>query len=449
MSRESQNTEWKESWRDEFLKWICGFANAQGGKLFIGMDDSGKVVGLPDAQKLLEDIPNKVRDILGILVDVNLHKKGGREYIEIRVESYPYPVSYKGQYHFRSGSTKQELKGAALDKFLLQKQGKRWDGVPMANVQVAELSTSAFAYFRKQAANSKRLGSDVLKESNRSLLEKLHLTEAHHLKRAAVLLFHPDPEKYITGAFLKIGFFKTDDNLVFQDTIHGHLFDQVEKTMDLMLTKYLKATIQYEGINRIEEYPYPEKALREALMNAVAHKDYSSGHPVQISVYEDKIIFWNEGQLPDNWTTKKLTVKHPSRPFNPDVASAFFRAGLIEAWGRGTIMILNECRKAGLPEPVFEFEKTDFSVTITVGRTVGKTVGRTVGKTPNRFLELMKGNSRITIPELEKETGLSRRGVEYNINKLKKERRIRRIGPKNGGYWVIISKDKVGESKKT
>jgi ATP-dependent DNA helicase RecG len=134
--------------------------------------------------------------------------------------------------------------------------------------------------------------------------------------------------------------------------------------MDLLLTKYLKANIQYEGINRVEEYPYPEKALREALMNAVAHKDYGSGHPVQISVYQDKIIFWNEGQLPDNWTAKRLTVKHPSRPFNPDIASAFFRAGLIEAWGRGTILILSECRQAGLPVPVFEFENTDFSVTI-------------------------------------------------------------------------------------
>jgi ATP-dependent DNA helicase RecG len=140
MNKESQNTEWKESWRDEYLKWICGFANAQGGVLFIGKNDKGVVTGIDDAGKLLEEIPNKVRDILGIIVDVNLLAENEKEYLEILTEAYPYPISYKGQYHYRSGSTKQELKGAALDKFLLQKQGKRWEGVPVPNVGVTDLS---------------------------------------------------------------------------------------------------------------------------------------------------------------------------------------------------------------------------------------------------------------------------------------------------------------------
>ena len=125
MTSESQNIEFKVSWRDEFLKWICGFANAQGGTIFIGKDDNGSIVDLKEAKKLLEEIPNKVRDTLGILIDVNLHQTDEGKFIEIIVEQYPYPVNYKGQYHYRSGSTKQELKGAVLDKFLLQKKGKR------------------------------------------------------------------------------------------------------------------------------------------------------------------------------------------------------------------------------------------------------------------------------------------------------------------------------------
>ena len=82
---ENQNTEWKESWRDEYLKWICGFANATGGKIYIGMNDNGKVVGVADADKLLEDIPNKVRDVLGIIVDVNLLEENGLKYIETQM----------------------------------------------------------------------------------------------------------------------------------------------------------------------------------------------------------------------------------------------------------------------------------------------------------------------------------------------------------------------------
>ena len=93
---ESQNVEWKETWRDEYLKWICGFANAQGGKIYIGTDDKGRVIGLRDSKKLLEDIPNKVRDVLGIIVDVNLLTENGKEYIEICVSPNGYPVNYKG-----------------------------------------------------------------------------------------------------------------------------------------------------------------------------------------------------------------------------------------------------------------------------------------------------------------------------------------------------------------
>ena len=121
---ENQHIEWKENWRDEYLKWLCGFANADGGVLVIGRNDQGEVVGLKDARKLLEDIPNKVRDVLGILVDVNLCSEAGKDYLEIRVEPYPSPISYKGEYHYRSGSTKQELKGAALERFLLRKRGR-------------------------------------------------------------------------------------------------------------------------------------------------------------------------------------------------------------------------------------------------------------------------------------------------------------------------------------
>ena len=98
-AHESQHIEWKESWRDEYLKWICGFANAHGGTLTIGKNDRGEVVGIANSRQLLEEIPNKVRDLLGILVDVHSRSEGERQYLDIVVEAYPYPISYKGQYH--------------------------------------------------------------------------------------------------------------------------------------------------------------------------------------------------------------------------------------------------------------------------------------------------------------------------------------------------------------
>ena len=330
---ESQNIEWKESWRDEYLKWICGFANAQGGKIYIGKNDRGEVVGIANAKRLLEDIPNKVRDILGILVDVNLHETEKGVFLEIIVEAQPFPVNYKGQYHYRSGSTKQELKGAALDKFMLEKKGKKWDGVPVPNVSVDDLKNETFEFFKKRAIVSKRIDESVITEKNINILENLRLTEKPYLKRAAVLLFHPDPEKYFTGAYIKIGYFQTDTELIFQDEVKGNLFEQVEKTIEILFTKYIKAIISYEGIHRVETYEYPKDAVREAILNALAHKDYSMGVPIQISVYDEKLMIWNYGQLPEDWTVENLMQKHSSIPYNPDIANAFFRAGFVESWG--------------------------------------------------------------------------------------------------------------------
>jgi len=363
-SKEQQNIEWKESWHNDYFKWICGFANAQGGTLFIGIDDKGNTKHLDNAKKLLEDLPNQVRDLLGLMVDVNLHSTNEDDYLEIVVESYPFPISLRGKYYYRSGSTLQELKGTALAKFLLQRQGKKWDGVPAPNVTADDLKNDTFDFFRKKAAKSKRLEPEDLDGTNQELLEslQLYLEDEKMLKRAAILLFHPKPEKYITGTFIKIGFFETDDDLKFQDEVKGNLVEQAEKALDLLKTKYTQAIISYQDGSREETFTFPEDAVREALYNAIAHKDYSSGIPIQISVYPNKMIFWNEGQLPENWTVEKLTQKHPSKPYNPDIANTFFRAGYIESWGRGTIKMINACKAHKIAPPIFSNIPPDFQV---------------------------------------------------------------------------------------
>src|SRR5688500_20088473 len=111
---EQQNIEYKQGWHDDYPKWIVGFANSNGGTIYIGKDDNGKVVGVADYKKLMEDLPNKIRDILGIMVEVNLHEETGLHYIEIVTPPYAVPISIRGVYYTRSGSTKQELKGNAL-----------------------------------------------------------------------------------------------------------------------------------------------------------------------------------------------------------------------------------------------------------------------------------------------------------------------------------------------
>ena len=355
---EKQDVEYKSSWRDEYLKWICGYANAYGGKLYIGINDNKEIVGIDNVKKLSEDIPNKIQNILGIVADVNIltDSTTDKDYLEIIVEPYPYPVNYKGEYHYRSGSTKQELKGSALNKFILERTGKHWDGIPVPKVSIDDLSLIALQRFRKEATRSNRVDENVLNDSTEHLLQDLHLIDEKTglLKQAAVLLFHPDPERYVTGAYIKIGFFRGDD-LAFHDEVHGSLMEQIDKAMDLMTSKYINYAISYEGVTRRETPTFPEAALRESLLNSVAHKAYATGIPIQISVYPDHIVFWNPGELPEQLSIEKLLQKHPSYPYNPDIANALFRSGDIEMWGRGYRKIIKSVLEQKQLPPQIEY----------------------------------------------------------------------------------------------
>ena len=167
-------------------------------------------------------------------------------------------------------------------------------------------------------------------------MEKLHLMNGPYLTNAAMLLFSKDPEKWQLGAYVKIGYFETDADLLYQDEIHGSILEQIDKIVELVYLKYMKAKITYEGMQRIERYFVPEEALREALLNALCHKQYQSGVPIQISVYEDKLYIANCGCLPENWTLENLMSKHASSPYNPNIAMCSIWRALLRA-GAGAL----------------------------------------------------------------------------------------------------------------
>ena len=269
MNEENQNIEYKQEWKDEYLEWICGFANAEGGRLYIGIDDKGEIVQIKDIKKLSEDIPNKVRDKLGLIVDVNILEKQGKKYIEIIVNKSSFPISCKGRYYYRSGSTKQILQGGALAQFLFDKIGLTWDSVGVEGIKIEDFHQEEFDLFKRQAILSGRMEEKDLKVSNLQLLDSLGLIKDGKLTRASLMLFYYNPEKWVNCSYIKIGYFETDSDLRYYDEIHGSLFVQAERVIELIYTKYLKADISYNGVTRIETYPFPKPAIREAIYNAI------------------------------------------------------------------------------------------------------------------------------------------------------------------------------------
>lgn len=211
-ARECQNVEYKRSWQDKYLEWICGFANAQGAVMYFGVDDDHEVVGLEHVDKLMEDIPNKIVTTMGIVVDVNLHESDGLEYIEVVIEPSNIPINYKGKYYYRSGSTMQELRGPALQQFVLKKMGRSWDDVTNDRATLDDIDRNAIDYFLRKGIKAGRIDEDEANASTLSVLENLNLIgEDGKLKSAALLLFAKKPQRYFTCVEFKIGRFRKDE----------------------------------------------------------------------------------------------------------------------------------------------------------------------------------------------------------------------------------------------
>ena len=436
---EQQNIEYKQSWHDDYLKWVCGFANAQGGVIFIGKDDNGNVVGVAESKKLMDDIPNKIRNAIGITVEVNLHEENGNHFIEIITPPYSVPISLRGRYYYRSGSTKQELTGASLNEFLLKKSGKTWDDVIEPRANFEDIDEKAVNTFLKASENAGRLpeNNDL---SIPELFEKLRLTENGQLKRSALVLFGKDPGKFYPNTFVKIGRFGNDDaDLKFQETEEGNLIALLQGVLNQLNRKFLTRPIEFEGMHRIEKGEYPVAAIREMLLNALVHRNYV-GAPIQIRVYDDKISIWNEGTLPDGLTLEALKRSHSSRPRNPIIADVCFKGGYIDAWGRGTIKIIDTCKQADLPEPELTELDGGFSITLFKDNISPEKLTKLgLNDRQIKAVLILKERSKITNKEYQEFNETTERTASRDLSDLVEKGIIKSSGVKGAGSFYSLS----------
>ena len=446
---EQQNIEYKQSWHDDYLKWVCGFANAIGGVIYIGRNDAGNVVHLSDYARLLEDIPNKIRNAMGIICDVQLHDEEGKKYISIKVNPYSVAVSLRGRYYYRSGSTKMELTGVELNEFLLKKVGKTWDDVIEEGATVKDIDDESIAKFIEDS-NEKGRMPETKGLSTFQILEKLKLTDGKKLKRAAIILFGKEPMRFYPNIQVKIGRFGKDaSDLKFHEVVEGNIVQLVQEVQVQLNYKFLTRPVDFEGFQRVEKDQYPIQALREMLLNALVHRSYM-GATIQMRVFDDKLSIWNEGGLPFGLSLEDLKSDHNSRPRNPIIANACFFAGYIDTWGRGTLKIINSCKEAGLPEP--EIKEMNGGVEVTIFNhhqpenseriridfgMISERIRKEFGYEMAITFEIILNHPEFTSQQIAKEIGKTPRTVETYLAKLKDAAIIARKGPKLGGHWEI------------
>lgn len=339
-----------------------------------------------------------------------------------------------------------------LNEFLLKKAGKTWDDVVEEGATIEDIDNSTIEKFIEAGREKGRMpGTSGL--TTIQILDKLRLTEEHKLKRAALILFARDPNRFYPNIQVKIGRFGKDStDLKFQEIVEGNLVQMLEAVQVQLNYKFLTRPVEFAGMQRIEKNQYPIDALREMLLNAMVHRTYM-GAPIQLRVYDDKLSIWNEGLLPWGLSLADLKVEHNSRPRNPKIAEACFLAGYIDAWGRGTLKIINACKEAGLPVP--EIKEVNGGIEVTLFNNphpeisegfrndfgmISERIRNDFGKDIALTFDIIVSHPEYSSQQIAKEIGKTPRTIENYLAKLREAGIIVRKGPKLGGHWVITEK---------
>ena len=230
---------------------------------------------------------------------------------------------------------------------------------------------------------------------------------------------------------------RTDELLHSRLAQAGRLFltsieEKQGKYKIVSILRQFYSNIHYEGIQRVEVFPVPYEAMREAVLNAIVHSDYSHFNPIRIRVYENKVIITNMAKLPEHISFDELLMSRTSFPHNPNIARTFYKCGQIERWGRGINKIKTECKNEGKPEPQFVNREIFFEVQFNVAD-----INEDISSDMRNILDLMREIKNISIPKLADITGLSTKQIEYKIKVLKKKGIIERVGARKNGKWIV------------
>lgn len=210
----------------------------------------------------------------------------------------------------------------------------------------------------------------------------------------------------------------------------------------------MKAIISYDNVTRIETYPLPKAAVREAVYNAIIHSNYAALVPIQIRIHEDVMYISNDCVFPVGWTIETLMERHRSQPYNPNIANGFFRAGYVETWGRGIEKICEACKKHGVPMPEYTLHLEDIMVKFTpLGqKNFLKDQNVLINDPLNGLLDdslekiilsAIRENPHITQAQLATKLNRSDRQTRRVIKELREKGIIERIGSRKSGQWIV------------
>lgn len=349
----------------------------------------------------------------------------GKRVIMFQVPAAPQgiPVAYQGHYYGRDNESLVALNLHEIELIRGQVSKEDWSAQVVPEADWQDIDEKAVRYFVAAGIEANRVPVSTKHDDVNTILEGLHLVAPNgKLKRAAILLFGKDPLKFFPGVRFRIGRFGVDESdLISQDVVEGNCIQMADRVVEILKNKYLISSISYDGMQRREDLEIPVKALREVLFNAIAHKDYQ-GVDIRMHVFADRVVVWNEGNLPEGYTPETLLQPHHSRAKNQTLADVFFKAGFIETWGRGIKKIHEAMDEKGLSMPIWRTNCGGVEVTI-----LREIFGTINGKISTKELEIGTLTSQIGTIEPKIGTITWRERIEQTEG-LKKNQKVLLIG---------------------
>ena len=429
---ESETLEFKRSLvlRDEIGTAISAFSNALGGVIMIGVTDSGEISGVDIGANTIENEASYIKRHTDpkIFPFIKVLEAGGKNIVAIEVEeSNDKPVFFKKYAHKRVGKSNQRMSSSEMRRLAHEDKPKLWwDERICEDAGLEDIDEEKVRWFLEKARFERRL--EVSHDAPiRDTLEKLNLIKKNNLTNAAILLFGKRPQSFFLQSKLRCARYKGTTPVDFIDmrVIEGNIIDQVEDA-EKFARAHIKKAAKIVGFERLEVWEYPLNALREAIVNAICHRDYASSSDITIGIFDDRIEISNPGTLPEPLTPDDLKRKHKSIPRNPLVANAFFLIRNVEQWGEGTNKIVEWCLEHGLREPDFEDIAGGFLVRFYA---------------PDDILSLIPEPGKINLEEL----GLNERQIKA-LNRMVNEQEKFTV-KKYAGYFNISNKTAIRDFK--
>ncbi len=414
---ENEKIEFKENFNNDTVIALCAFANAKGGKVYVGIYDNGKIKGVDIKQETLPVIINEVKN---------------KTILILSVKEFPIkPVAVKGKYYKRVKNSNHQLNLQEIADIHLKTFNTSWDSYSTNNYTLEDISSEKINAFTEK---NNRLNNYKIEDTPFHVLKKYELIKNEQVTNACYLLFAKND---IFSATTELGRFSNPISIKDGLTVRSDLFSQVNEIIGFVKKHINKEYIITGNPEREERWQYPIAAIREIVINMIVHRDYTHYGASSVKIYNDKIEFYNPGKLPDSITVENLfTGDYVSEIRNLKIAGMFKQIKLIEKYGSGFSRIIKAFKEYKLKSPVFENFQAGFRVTVSTEKL--NVVENVVENRFNEILLLIKENNQISAYQISKKINTTSRTIQRDLDKLKKQGKIKRIGSDKGGHWQII-----------